>query len=241
MKLDILVLAAHPDDAELACSGTILSHIAQGYKVGIVDLTRGELGTRGSAEIRDQEAASSAKVMGLSARENLAFEDGFFQNDRHHQMEVVKVIRKYQPDVVLCNAQSDRHPDHGKGGELAKTACFLSGLPKIITTLEGETQTAWRPKNLYQYIQSNYIQPDFVVDCSDFWDKKLEAMLSFSSQFHTGETTSDEGPQTFISTPGFVDFINARGREFGQHIGVKYAEGFTAVKLIGVKNIFDLN
>ncbi|WP_053404325.1 bacillithiol biosynthesis deacetylase BshB1 [Persicobacter sp. CCB-QB2] len=241
MKLDILVLAAHPDDAELSCSGTILSHIAQGYKVGIVDLTRGELGTRGSAELRDQEAVASAKIMGLSVRENLAFEDGFFQNDRQHQLEVVKVIRKYRPEIVLCNAQSDRHPDHGKGGELAKTACFLAGLPKIETTLDGEKQEAWRPKNLYQYIQSNYIQPDFVVDCSDFWEKKVAAIRAFSSQFHTGAAGSDEGPQTFISTPGFIDFINARGREFGQHIGVQYAEGFTTIKLIGVKNIFDLS
>ncbi len=241
MKLDILVLAAHPDDAELSCSGTIVKHIRAGKSVGIVDFTRGELGTRGSAEIRDREARASAEIMGLAVRENLQFADGFFTNDQAHQMEVIRMLRKYKPEVVFCNAKEDRHPDHQKGGELATVSCFLAGLKKIETFDEGHTQEAWRPKAVYQYIQSNYIAPDFVVDCSEVWDVKMAAVKAFSSQFFTGDTADGNAEdQTFISTPAFVEFLNARGREYGQHIGVEYAEGFTTTRLMGVDDVFDL-
>ncbi|WP_020528523.1 bacillithiol biosynthesis deacetylase BshB1 [Flexithrix dorotheae] len=238
MKLDILVLAVHPDDAELSCSGTILSHIHQGKKVGIVDFTKGELGTRGNAELRMKEAAEAAKIMGLSCRENLGFADGFFENNKAHQLEIIKRIRKYQPDIILANAIEDRHPDHGRAAKLANDAIFLSGLKKIETELEGEIQKAWRPSNVFHYIQSNYIKPDFVVDISAFWEQKKAAIMAFKSQFHQeGEQVS--GDQTFISTPGFMEFIKARAKEYGQHVGVELAEGFTISKPLAVKSLFD--
>lgn len=237
MKLDILVLAAHPDDAELGCGGTILKQIASGQKVGIVDFTKGELSTRGTIETREQEAKASAKILGLSARENLNFRDGFYANDEAHQKEVIRVIRKYQPDVVLANAIYDRHPDHGKGGELAFQSCFLSGLNKIETTENGSTQEPWRPKVLYHYIQSQLITPDFVVDVTDHWGKKMEAIHAFKSQFHD---PSSKEPATYISSEGFLKMLEARGTELGHAIGVRYGEGFTVRRTIGVDHLTDI-
>ncbi|MCB0492369.1 MAG: bacillithiol biosynthesis deacetylase BshB1 [Cyclobacteriaceae bacterium] len=237
MKLDILVLAAHPDDAELGCGGTILKQIASGQKVGIVDFTRGELGTRGTVETREQEAKASAKILGLSARENLNFKDGFFVNDEAHQKEVIRAIRKYQPDIVLANAIYDRHPDHGKGGELAFQSCFLSGLNKIETEDEGKVQEAWRPKALYHYIQSQLITPDFVVDVSDHWEKKMESVLAFKSQFHN---PNSKEPETYISSQGFLKMLEARGTELGHAIGARYGEGFTIRRTIGVDLLTDI-
>ena len=236
-KLDILILATHPDDAELGCSGTIAAHVAAGKKVGIVDFTRGELGTRGTPEIRAQEAETSRQVLGVTVRENLGFADGFFTNDRDHQLEVVKMIRRYQPDIVLANAIQDRHPDHGRGAALARDACFVSGLRKVETTLNDEVQTAWRPARLYHYIQANYIVPDFVVDISDYWETKIRAIRSFASQFDFQAT--DE-PLTYLTTPIFLKFIEARAQELGHSIGVAYGEGFTAAQAIGVKSLGDL-
>jgi bacillithiol biosynthesis deacetylase BshB1 len=218
MKLDILVMAAHPDDAELAVSGTIAGAIAQGKKVGIVDFTRGELGTRGTPEIRLAESAAASQVLGIHARENLELADGFFQNDRESQMKLIEVIRKYQPEIVLANALEDRHPDHGKGAALAIDACFLSGLRKIETGLP-----AWRPKHLYHYIQDRYLEPDFVVDISAHWELKEKAIRAFKSQFFDPNSTE---PASYISSPDFLNFIQARAQEMGHKIGVKYGEGF---------------
>lgn len=237
MKLDILVFAAHPDDAELACSGTIARHIAQGKKVGIVDLTQGEMGTRGTPEIRLQESSEAAKILKLTVRENLGFKDIYFLDDHEHQLEMVKMIRKYQPEIVLANAVTDRHPDHGKGASLASNSCFLSGLRRIETNLDGEHQLPWRPKNVYHYIQNNYIQPDFVVDITDFWDIKLESIKAFKSQFYDPNNSE---PQSFISSENFLGFIDARSREFGHSINVKYGEGFTKEKMLGISDLFDL-
>ncbi len=218
MKLDILVMAAHPDDAELAVSGTIVDAVAKGKKVGIVDFTRGELGTRGTPEIRLAESAEATKILGIQVRENLGLADGFFQNDRESQLKLIEVIRKYQPDIVLANALEDRHPDHGKGAALAIDACFLSGLRKIDTGLP-----AWRPKHVYHYIQDRYLEPDFVIDISAHWEKKEAAIRAFRSQFF--DPNSNE-PASYISSPDFLDFIEARAQEMGHKIGVKYGEGF---------------
>ena len=237
MKLDILVLAAHPDDAELGCGGTIIKHIASGRKVGVVDFTRGELGTRGTTHTRDKEAADSAKILGLAIRENLNLPDGFFHNKKEHQLEVVKMIRTYQPEIVLANATYDRHPDHGRGADLAFHACFLSGLLKIETQSKGVKQNPWSPKALYHYIQSQLMEPDFVVDISDTWDKKLESIRAFKTQFY--DVNSRE-PETYISNPGFLRMIEARATEMGHAIGVKYGEGFVTRKWIGVKSLFDI-
>ena len=237
MKLDILVFAVHPDDAELGCSGTILKHIADGKKVGIVDFTRGELGTRGSAEIRDEEAAASAKILGLHARENLSMKDGFFQNNEEHQLQLIKMVRKYQPEIILTNALHDRHPDHGRAGDLANDAIFLSGLRRIETQLDGIAQTEWRPRLVLQYIQDRYIKPDIIVDISEHMDTKIESIKAFKTQFDSPNT--DE-PQTYISTPAFLESVIGRAREFGKDIGAKYGEGFTSRKLLGINNLFDL-
>ena len=196
MKLDILVFGAHPDDAELGAGGTIAKEVSLGKKVGIVDLTRGELGTRGSAEIRNKESAAAAEILGVAVRENLRFRDGFFTNDESHQLEVIKMIRKYRPDLVLCNAIEDRHIDHAKGSKLVSDACFLSGLVKFKTTLDGDNQEAWRPKKVYHYIQGKNLEPDFVVDVSEFMDEKVAAILAYGSQFF--DPTSKE-PETPIS------------------------------------------
>lgn len=237
MKLDILVFAVHPDDAELGCSGTILKHIAAGRKVGIVDLTRGELGTRGSAETRDQESARSAVILGLHARENLRMKDGFFKNDEEHQLQIIRMIRKYRPAIVLSNACHDRHPDHGRAGDLVNDALFLSGLAKVKTDLEGEDQPAWRPELLLQYIQDRYIEPDILIDITDFWDKKMESVHAFSTQFFNPDN-DDDG--TYISSPEFLKIIEARARDLGKYIGATYAEGFTSRKYLGVDDLFQL-
>lgn len=238
MKLDILAFAAHPDDTELSCAGTLASHISMGMKVGVVDFTRGEMGTRGSAEIRDMEARKSAEILGLSIRENLGFEDAYFVDDKEHQLEVIKKIRLYQPDIVLANAVSDRHPDHGKAAALTEKACFMAGLAKIeVQGDKGEKLEAWRPKVVYHYIQSNYLTPDFIVDVSEFWDAKMNAIKAFSSQFHDPESNE---PETFISSPEFMKLVEARGKEYGHSIGTKYGEGFNVNRNIGVKNLKDL-
>jgi bacillithiol biosynthesis deacetylase BshB1 len=237
IKLDILVFAAHPDDAELGCSGTIASHISKGKKVGIVDLTQGEMGTRGTPEIRLQESADASKILNLSARENLGFKDIYFQDDESHQLKMIEMIRKYQPEIVLANAITDRHPDHGKGSSLASHACFMSGLRKIETQHNGEDQAPWRPKSVYHYIQNNYIEPDFVVDITPFWETKIESILAFKSQFYD---PSSQEPKSFISDPDFLPFIEARAREYGHKILVKYGEGFTVERMPGVNDLFDL-
>jgi N-acetylglucosamine malate deacetylase 1 len=237
MKLDILVLAAHPDDTELGCGGTVAKHVALGHKVGVADFTRGELGTRGTIETRTKEAADSSRILGIAARENLNLKDGFFQNTREDQLAVIRVIRKYQPDIVLANAVYDRHPDHGKGAELAYDAFFLSGLTKIETTDEGIAQAAWRPKAIYHYIQSQIIKPDFIVDVSDFWDKKMESIKAFKTQFF--DPNSKE-PETFISSPAFLRMVEARGIELGHAIGAKYGEGFTVRRAPGIDHLMHL-
>lgn len=237
MKLDLLVFAAHPDDAELGCSGTILKYIAAGKKVGVVDLTRGELGTRGTAETRDAETADSNRILGLHVRENLRMRDGFFINDEKHQLLIIQMIRKYSPEIVFSNAIHDRHPDHGRGGDLVNDAFFLSGLSKIKTVLDGEEQKAFRPRLLLQYIQDRYIKPDILVDVSDFWEKKMECIHAFKTQFFNHE---NDDKQTYISSPDFLKVIEARSREFGKAIGAVHAEGFTSRKLLGVDNLFDI-
>lgn len=238
MKLDILTFASHPDDAELGCSGTIIAHIAAGKKVGIIDLTRGELGTRGTPETRADEAEAASKVMGLSVRENLGFADGFFVNDKAHQLKIVEKIRQYRPELVIMNAIHDRHPDHGKGSEVVSQACFLAGLKMIETTGPGgEKQEAWRPKAVYHYIQDRYIKPDVIVDITPYWEQKLESIRAFKTQFYNPDDASEN---TYISSPEFMEFLEARAKEFGHAIGVTYGEGFTVERHIGVKSLFDL-
>ena len=237
IKLDILVMAAHPDDAELSCSGTILSYIAQGKKVGIVDFTRGEMGTRGTPEIRLAESNESTSILGLHVRENLGLADGFFQNDQASQLVLMEVIRRYRPEVVLANALEDRHPDHGKGAKLAIDACFLSGL-RMIHTSDSQShmdQAAWRPKHVYHYIQDRYLEPDFVIDISEHWETKELSIRAFKSQFF--DPASQE-PNSYISSPDFLSFIQARAQEFGHKIGVKYGEGFQSQKTLQVTNLF---
>ena len=232
-KLDILAFGAHPDDVELGCGATIAKHVAVGKKIGIVDLTRGELGTRGSAEIRDLEAEKSADILGLEIRKNMNFKDGFFTNDEAHQLELIKLIREYQPDIVLCNAVSDRHPDHSKASELTSSSCFLAGLRKIETG-----QEAWRPKLIYHYIQFNNIDPDFVIDVSDFMEQKILAVKAFSSQFYNSKSKE---PNTIISSQGFLDSIRYRAADLGRLSGVDYAEGFTVEKLPVLNLLEDLS
>ncbi|WP_237274915.1 bacillithiol biosynthesis deacetylase BshB1 [Tenacibaculum ovolyticum] len=237
MKLDILAFGAHPDDVELGCAGTIAKEISLGNKVGIVDLTRGELGTRGSAELRDKEAAVAADILGVSVRENLGFADGFFKNDKEHQLAVIKMIRKYQPEIVLCNAIDDRHIDHPKGSKLVSDACFLSGLLKIETTLDGKLQEKWRPKLVYHYIQWKNIEPDFVVDITGFMDKKEASVLAYGSQFFDPNSNA---PETPITSKNFTDSINYRAKDLGRLIGVDYAEGFTSERYVAVENLSKL-
>lgn len=238
MKLDLLVLAAHPDDAELGCGGTIAKHVALGFRVGVVDLTSGELGTRGTPELREKEAAESTKILGLSVRENLGLRDGFFQNSEKEQLQVVKAIRKFRPEIILANAIMDRHPDHGKGSVLAYDSCFLAGLSKVETKDDhGQQQFPWRPKAFYNYIQSEFITPHFIVDVSDFWEVKMNAIRAFRTQFF--DPSSNE-PETYISSPAFLKKLEARSLDFGHTIGVSYGEGFTVRRFPGVKNLFDL-
>lgn len=237
MNLDLLIFAAHPDDAELGCSGTILRYIAAGKKVGIVDLTRGELGTRGTAETRDTETAESNRILGLHVRENLGMRDGFFQNDEEHQLKIIQMIRKYTPEIVFSNALHDRHPDHSKAADLVNDAVFLSGLPKIKTEIDGLEQNAFRPRLLLHYIQDRYIEPDILVDVTEFWDKKMQCIRAFKTQFYNPD--SDE-KETYISTPYFLKVVEARSRELGKAIGAEHAEGFISRKLLGIDNLFDL-
>jgi len=238
MKLDILVLPVHPDDAELGCSGTIVKEIALGKKVGIVDLTRGELGTRGSAEIRDKESAASSKILGLAVRDNLGLPDGFFENNKPHQLKVIEAIRRFKPEIVITNAYHDRHPDHGRASDLVEDSAFLSGLRKIETFYNGEKQEEWRPNLVLHFIQDNYIKPDILIDVTDQWDKKIESIHAFGSQFYNPEWENE--PQTYISSPEFIQIIEARAREYGKSIGVKFAEGFISRKILGVNDLFDL-
>lgn len=237
MKLDILAFGAHPDDVELGCGATIAKEISLGKKVGIVDLTRGELGTRGSAELRKIEAKNAAEILGVSVRENLSFADGFFTNDKKHQLEVIKMIRKYQPEIVLCNSIDDRHIDHPKGSQLVSDACFLSGLLKIKTTIEGKQQEKWRPDKVYHYIQWKNIEPNFVVDVTGFIDVKEKAVKAYTSQFFNPKSKEVETP---ITSKNFVDSINYRARDLGRLIGVEYAEGFTSERYVAVQNLYKL-
>lgn len=233
MKLDILAFGVHPDDVELGCSGTILNAIADGKKVGIVDLTQGELGTRGTAETRKAEAALAAKTMGVGIRENLHMADGFFMNDETNKKKVIAVIRKYQPEIILCNAPDDRHPDHGRSSKLVSDAAFLSGLRKIEITDDGKRLEAWRPAYVFHYIQDRYIQPSFVIDISAHFETKMQAVTCYTTQFNS---PSLDEPQTYISSPQFLDTVRARAMMLGKRIGVDYAEGFISEKIIGLKN-----
>jgi len=237
MKLDILAVGAHPDDVELSCSGTIAKEVDRGKKVGILDLTRGELGTRGSAEIRDKEAKAAAEILGVKMRHNLEFSDAFFENNTAHKLEIIKIIRKYKPEIVLCNAIEDRHIDHGKGAKLVSDACFLSGLRKIETIMDGNNQPAWRPKHVFHYIQWKNLQPDFVVDISGYLDKKLESVLAYRSQFFDENSLE---PQTPISSSNFLDSITYRAQDMGRLIGKEHAEGFNVDRSVAVDSIFDL-
>jgi bacillithiol biosynthesis deacetylase BshB1 len=237
MKLDIVAFGAHPDDVELGCSGTIAKEISLGKKVGIIDLTRGELGTRGSVEIRNSESAKASEILGVSVRENLDMRDGFFVNDEEHQLKIIQMIRKYQPEIVLCNAIDDRHIDHGKGSKLVSDACFLSGLRMIETSLNGKLQEAWRPKLVYHYIQWKNIEPDFVVDITGFIDKKEASILAYGSQFYN---PNSEEPLTPIATKNFLESIHNRSRELGRLIGTEYAEGFTVERYLAVNSLGDL-
>jgi bacillithiol biosynthesis deacetylase BshB1 len=237
MKLDILAFGAHPDDVELGCSGTIAKEISLGKKVGIIDLTRGELGTRGSVEIRNNESDAAAKILGISIRENMDMRDGFFLNDENHQLQIIKIIRKYKPKIVLCNAIDDRHIDHAKGSKLVSDACFLSGLVKIETSIDGIQQAAWRPKLVYHYVQWKNIEPDFVVDITGFIDKKEASILAYGSQFYN---PNSEEPETPIATKNFLESIHNRSRELGRLIGTEYAEGFTVERYLAVNSLGDL-
>lgn len=236
MKLDLLAFGVHPDDIELSCAGTLLVEKNNGKKVGIIDLTRGELGTRGTAESREEEAANSAEVLGLDLRENLDMADAFFKNDEVNQRKIITVIRKYQPEIILCNAVEDRHPDHGRAAKLVSDAHFLSGLRKIETFDGNKKQEPWKAKYVFNYIQDNYLNPSFVVDISDVIDKKLEAIRTFKTQFFTG-LQKDSEPQTYISTPEFLESVINRTKMFGKMIGVKHAEGFVSKKMIGIETL----
>ncbi|GGI57686.1 bacillithiol biosynthesis deacetylase BshB1 [Winogradskyella haliclonae] len=237
MKLDILAIGAHPDDVELGCGGTVAKEVANGKKVGILDLTRGELGTRGTAETRDQEAADAAQILGVAVRENVAFADGFFVNDKAHQLEVIKMIRKYQPEIVLCNAIDDRHIDHRKGSQLVSNACFLSGLIKIETEINGKSQSSWRPKAVYHYIQWKDLKPDVVVDITGFMEQKMASVFAYKTQFYNPDSKE---PETPISSKNFSDSIEYRARNTGRMVGVEHAEGYTVERFPAVESLFDL-
>lgn len=237
MKLDILAFSAHPDDIELSAAGTILKAVKEGRKVGIIDLTRGELGSRGSAEIRDKEAAAAAEILGLSIRENLGLVDGFFEINQSSQLEVVKMIRKYQPELVLANSVSDRHPDHSRGAELVHKASFLSGLIKIQTSVNGEEQKAWRPKRVFHYIQDYYLKPDFVVNITAEFEEKMKSVMAYSSQFYSDEENEVKTP---ISGQDFVKFLEGRARQMGREAGYEMGEGFTVSHPLGGESLFDV-
>lgn len=237
MKLDLLAIGVHPDDVELSCSGTLINELKRGKKAGIIDLTQGELGTRGSAEIRYAEAAEAAKIIGVQVRENLKMRDGFFRNDEEHQLTLVRAIRKYQPEIVLANSLVDRHPDHGRAGNLVADGCFLAGLAKIETKDEqGNPQKRWRPKYLLHYLQDVFHEPSVIIDITDVFEQRMKAVVAYSTQFYNN-VNGGEGTQTYISTPDFLEAITARARLLGKRIGVKYAEGFVTVKNIGISNL----
>jgi N-acetylglucosamine malate deacetylase 1 len=237
MKLDILAIGVHPDDVELGCSGTLLNEKNNGKVTGIIDLTQGELGTRGTIETRYAEAAKAAGILGVSVRENLKMRDGFFKNDEAHQLLLIKAIRKYQPEIVIGNVLDDRHPDHGRAGHLISDACFLAGLAKIETFDDnGNVQPKWRPKFVLHYMQDWYHEPDLLIDISDTFEQRMESVKAYGTQFFT-DPKGEEGPQTYISTPDFLDSIIARARMLGKRIGVKYAEGFITEKKIGIRNL----
>lgn len=237
MKLDILAIGVHPDDVELGCSGTILNEINNSKKVGILDLTQGELGTRGSIETRYAEAAAAAKILGVSVRGNLKMRDGFFTNDETHQLQLIQAVRTYKPEIVLANALVDRHPDHGRAGHLIADACFLSGLTKVETkNMHGMPQERWRPKYVLHYLQDWYHEPQFIFDISDVFEQRMKAIKAYSTQFYSSANQA-EGEQTYISSPDFLDSVIARARMLGKKIGVKYGEGFTCEKQIGLKNL----
>ncbi len=240
IKLDILALGAHPDDVEMSCAGTLLAARAVGKTIGIVDFTRGELGTRGSVETRAAEADAATKILGLSARENLGLPDGFFRNDREHQLPLIAALRRYRPDVVLCNAVEDRHPDHGRAAQLATDACFLSGL-RMIETLDehGQPQGPWRPRNVYHYIQDRQLPPAFVVDITPHWAGKWAAIHAYGSQFFN-PNADPTAPPTYLSGQAFDHFMEARAREFGHIVGVEFGEGFTVHRPVGVREVGDL-
>jgi bacillithiol biosynthesis deacetylase BshB1 len=234
MKLQILAIGVHPDDVELGCAGTLLAAIEEGKNVGILDLTRGELGTRGTAETRKVEARNAADILGVQVRENLGMADGFFQNDEAHQRLLISAIRKYQPDIILANAPEDRHPDHGRSAKLISDAAFLSGLRKIETKIDGLNQEAWRPSYVFHYIQDRFIQPSFVIDISKHMEKKIESVLAYTTQFYNPDLNE---PQTYISSPQFIESVKARAMMLGKRIGVEYAEGYISEKMIGIKSL----
>lgn len=235
--VDILAVGIHPDDVELSCSGTLLAHKAKGYSIGVLDLSAGELGTRGNAEIRASEASEAAKILGLSFRDQLNFKDGFFCNDEEHQLKLIEKIRFYKPKIVLANAISDRHPDHGRAAKLISDSCFYSGLSKIQTNCKGDSQTPWRPTAVYHYIQDHYIHPDFVIDVSDFAEQKRASIMAYKSQFFNPDSKE---PQTPISSPEFIESLFSKMSIWGRAIGVKYAEGFTVCRYPGVEDLFQL-
>ncbi len=237
MKLDVLAVGAHPDDVELGCSGTLAALIAKGNKVGVLDLTRGEMGTRGSAEIRQQEAEDASKIMGYAIRENADLPDVYFQNNIENQIRIAGYIRKYRPDVLITNAPKDRHPDHPKGSALLNEAWFIAGLSRLKIVHEDKELPPWRPSVIYHYIQAQYILPEFIVDISGFWNKKIESIRAYRSQFYD---PSSKEPETYISQPHFLDFIEARCKQWGQEIGTEYGEGFSAERTVGVKDLLDL-
>jgi N-acetylglucosamine malate deacetylase 1 len=237
-KIDILAIGVHPDDIELCAAGTLLKHIDLGYTVALCDLTQGELGTRGSGPLRLVEAERAKEILGIEYRENLGMADGFFQQNEENTRKIIEIIRKYQPEIVLANAVSDRHPDHGRASKLISDACFYSGLPKIKTTQpDGQSQEAWRPKSVYHYIQDRNLKADFVVDITPYMDKKLESIFAYSSQFYI---SGNGEPETPISSKSFIEFIKAKNRAYGRDIGVDFAEGFTVERNMGVKDLFDL-
>lgn len=236
MKLNILAFGAHPDDVELSCVGTILKHIDKGYKVGLIDLTRGELGSRGTAETRKVEAENSRKLMGASIRENLDLGDGFFAHNRENMIKVARTIRKYQPDIVLANAKEDRHPNHGAGARLVSEACFHSGLQKIAI----DDLAPWRPTAVYHYIQDKNLQADFVIDISDYIDRKMECIQAFKTQFYQNDGAKIDGPATPISGKDFFDYVQAKDKTNGRSIGVEYAEAFNVGRIPGIDDLYDL-
>lgn len=235
MKIDVLAFGVHPDDVELGCAGVLIAEKKNGKKIAIVDLTQGELGTRGNAEIRKEEATAAAEILNADARENLMMEDGFFENNEINKRKIITVLRKYKPEIIFCNAPEDRHPDHGRSAALVEEAAFLSGLSKIETFLDDELQTAWRPKFVFNFIQDRYLKPDFLIDVSAEMEQKIEAVKAYKTQFFNVENPG--GPQTYISSPEFLESVYARAAMFGKMIGVKYAEGFLSKKMIGFKNL----